>query len=164
MRQKKRGHSVMRFARLLYLKLVRINDSPQRIALGFGLGVFLGIFPGLGPVASLAAAMLLRVNRVSALLGCLITNTWISVVVFLLAVKSGAALFGLDAQAVVSEYKEYIRHFHVKDLMQASALTVFLPVVVGYCIVGLAVALVVYGAVLLILLYVKHRRSEFRNA
>jgi len=158
MYQKKRGHPVLRFCKFLYLKLVRIHDSPQRIALGFGLGVFLGILPGAGPIASLAAAVFLRVNRVSALLGCLITNTWLSVVTFLVAVKAGSALFGLDAQGLLAQYKDHVGHFHFRDLFQISVLKVFLPVAAGYCSIGLAVAMVLYAVALLVLLYVKQRR------
>jgi len=63
------------FFQLLYLKLIKINDTPQKIAFGFGLGVFSGIFPGTGPLAALFLALILRANRASALLGSLLTNT-----------------------------------------------------------------------------------------
>jgi uncharacterized protein (DUF2062 family) len=42
--RKKEGNRLQRFFKFLYLKLFRINDSPQRIALGFGAGAFMGIF------------------------------------------------------------------------------------------------------------------------
>ena len=33
-------NKVARFFKALYLKLFRINDTPQKIAIGFGVGVF----------------------------------------------------------------------------------------------------------------------------
>ena len=39
-------------------KLLGINDSPHRIALGIGLGLFLGVLPGTGVIAALAVAFI----------------------------------------------------------------------------------------------------------
>lgn len=57
--------------RYVYLKLVRKNDSPERVGRGAALGIFVGVFPTLwfGPVLSVAAAGLLGANRAAALLG-----------------------------------------------------------------------------------------------
>ena len=87
---------------LFYERLFKINDSPQKIALGLGLGVFAGILPGTGPLAALFLAFIFRANRASALLGSLATNTWISFVTFVLAIKIGSAILEvswLDVQA-----------------------------------------------------------------
>ena len=37
------------FFHVLYEKLVKIDDTPQRVALGFGVGIFIGNLPGVGP-------------------------------------------------------------------------------------------------------------------
>ncbi|PIR13657.1 MAG: hypothetical protein COV50_05635, partial [Flavobacteriales bacterium CG11_big_fil_rev_8_21_14_0_20_35_7] len=62
-----------------------MNDTPQRIALGLGLGSALGMLPGTGPLAALFLAVVFKVNRASAFLGSLATNIWLSLVTFLLA-------------------------------------------------------------------------------
>jgi uncharacterized protein (DUF2062 family) len=108
-------HKISHFFRLLYIKLFKINDSPQRIALGLGLGVFLGIIPGTGPLAALFLALLFRVNRASALLGSLLTNTWLSIVTFLLAIKVGSFIMRLNWQSVYADISKAI-----------------LPLIVGY--------------------------------
>jgi len=89
---------ISRFFKAVYLRLFRINDTPQKIALGLGLGVFMGVLPGTGPVAALALAFLLKVNRASALLGSVLTNTWLSIPVFLLSLRVGASFAGINYQ------------------------------------------------------------------
>ena len=84
----------MKWLRTLYRKLFLLNDSPQRIAIGFGLGVFLGMLPGTGPIASLVMATVLRVNKAAALAGSLLTNTWLSLVCLSLAIQIGDWLIG----------------------------------------------------------------------
>lgn len=150
MNNKKEGR-VKRFFRFLYLKLVRINDTPQRVALGLGLGVFLGLLPGTGPLASLALAFVFRLNRIAALLGSLMTNTWLSVVTFLLSVKVGAAIMGLNWQSVNQGVSGLFKSFHWADLLKISVLKLLLPVFIGYCVVGFFLALIVYLTVLAIL-------------
>jgi uncharacterized protein (DUF2062 family) len=84
-----------RFLKFIYIKLFRINDSLQRIALGFVLGVFLGVMPVTGPTDTLLLALLFRLNRASALLGCFLTNTWTTILTFLLAIKTGFYIMGV---------------------------------------------------------------------
>jgi len=69
--RKLRRERVMRFFRYAYLKLVRKNDSPERVGRGAAMGIFIGVFPTLwfGPVLSLAAAGLAGANRAAALVG-----------------------------------------------------------------------------------------------
>ncbi|TAN63593.1 DUF2062 domain-containing protein, partial [bacterium] len=47
-----------RRAKLIYLKLLRLDDPPERIALGAAIGVLMGILPtfGIGGVLSIILA------------------------------------------------------------------------------------------------------------
>ena len=132
------------FLKKLYIELFKINDTPQRIAAGLGLGVFLGILPGTGPLAALFLAWLLRLNRASALLGSLFTNTWLSIVTLLLSVKVGAAIMGLNWKEVREAWMLFLKDFHWVDLLKLSALNIILPVVVGYLTVAFCLGLAVY--------------------
>ncbi len=136
----------------LYEKLFKINDTPQRVSLGFGLGVFLGIMPGAGPIAALTLALFLRVNRASALLGSLLTNTWLSVVTFLLSLKTGSAIMKVPWQNVQSDWAVFIKEFRLVSLFKLSALKIILPVIVGYLAVAFCCGLIVYFVVLLMLI------------
>ena len=139
------------FLHTLYEKLIKINDSPQKIALGFSLGVFLGILPGVGPVAALILAALFKVNRMAALTGSLLTNTWISIVTFVLAVKIGSFLTGADWLGVYSQCKVLVENFHWKNLWNISLVKILHPVLIGYSVIGIGLALGTYIFALVIL-------------
>lgn len=65
-----------RWGRYIYLRLVRQNDAPDKVAKGVGLGVFIGIFPtfGVGTILAILIASWAKWNRVSAVLGTFIMN------------------------------------------------------------------------------------------
>ncbi len=145
------------FLKLIYSKLFKINDSPQKIALGFGLGVFLGILPGTGPVASLFLAFLLRLNRASALLGSLLVNTWINIVTFLLAIKIGSVIMGLNWQQVYNESLLIFKNFHFAGLFRLPVFKIILPLLIGYFIIALCAGVFAYIIVLVILSRIKRQ-------
>jgi hypothetical protein len=145
------NNKLSRFLKLVYLKIFRINDTPQKIALGFGLGVFAGIMPGIGPLAALTLSIILRVNRASALLGSFLTNTWLSLVTFLLSIKIGSCLIGVPWQEVQQQWMGIFKDFHWQDLLRLTALEIILPVLLGYLFIAFILALMVYATVLLIL-------------
>jgi len=74
--QRPRQSRIRRFAK----SLIRIDDSPKRIARGVAIGVFWGILPtfGLAIVFSIPTAFLLKANRLSAIVGTFVSNplTW----------------------------------------------------------------------------------------
>jgi len=144
---------IKRFFNLLYIKLFKINDSPQRIALGLGLGVFAGIIPGTGPLAALFLAFFLRANRASALIGSLLTNTWLSFATFLLAIKLGSGLFGISWQQLYEDWAHFLKGFNWHVLFQLSILKVILPVMVGYFLIAFCLGLIVYLTTLLALVF-----------
>ena len=143
-------HIKVFFSRL-YSQLAKVNDSPQRIALGFGVGVFLGIFPGTGPVAALAAAYLFRINKATALLGSVLTNTWLSVVTFLAAIKTGAFVLGVRWQDIYDQSKGLFSHFQWNIFFNVSVLNIVLPVMIGYTVIGFLCGVVGYTVVFFIL-------------
>ena len=57
-------------------RLLWIQDSPQKIALGLAIGVFWGIMPtfGFAILFSLPSALLLKGNRLAAILGTFVAN------------------------------------------------------------------------------------------
>jgi uncharacterized protein (DUF2062 family) len=122
--------------RALWEKIFRIDDTPQKIALGFGLGVTLGIFPGTGALASLFLAWVFRLNRLSALLGSLLVNTWLSVVSFLLALKAGAFLLGLSWQELFRQCQALVKNFSWQELFSLACLRLLWPVILGYLSIG----------------------------
>jgi uncharacterized protein (DUF2062 family) len=149
--KKKNKPSLIRLLRFIYLKLFRINDSPQKIAQGFGLGVFLGILPGTGPIAALFLAFILRVNRIGALLGSVLTNTWLSFLIFPLSIKVGSIIMDLRWQEVNSNWLRFLKEFRFRDLCKLSVLKIILPVIVGFFVIAFCLGLLTYLIALIIL-------------
>ncbi len=145
-------NSVLQFFKSIYTRLVAIHDTPQKVAQGFGLGVFLGIVPGVGPIASLVLATVFRMNRAAALLGSLLTNTWLSVITFFMAVKLGSAVFGIGWKNVQQNWNTLKANADWLDLFKLSALKIVFPVMLGYLIISLLAGILAYlitlGAIL----------------
>ena len=153
---------IKRLAKLAYLKLIRIKDSPLKVALGFGLGVFVGIMPLLGPAVALLLAFIFRVNRVSALVGSLLFNTWFSFIVLLLAIKIGAGVMGRDYHDVHADWDGLIKGFKWEKLFDTSIYDVFVPVGVGYLIISLFFT--VAASIILYMIIVRIRNKKLRGA
>lgn len=141
----------LRLFKVLYLKLFRINDTPQKIAIGVGVGVFFGVVPGMGPFAALTLAFILKINKAAALLGSILTNTWLSIPTFLVSVKIGSLVTGSQYAEVSRAWAALMRDFRWSTLAETSLGTIVIPVVAGYSIVGLIVGAVAYAATLTIL-------------
>ena len=135
----------------IFAKLFYINDSAERIALGVGLGVFSGLLPGTGPVAALFLAFVFRANRAAALLGSILTNTWLSLVTFILAIKLGSVILKLHWQEVYQKAQGLIQAFGWAKFFKLSFHEVFLPIVTGYIIIGLFLGVISYLITLLII-------------
>lgn len=134
-----------------YAKFFKINDSPQKIALGFGLGIFSGILPATGPLAALFLAFFFRVNKASALLGSLLTNTWLSFLIFIPALKIGAFLFGIQWQELRKSWFFNLTGFNWQGLFKLSLFKAVLPVIAGYFLIAFSLGLLVYFLALIVL-------------
>jgi uncharacterized protein (DUF2062 family) len=77
-------------------QLLHINDSPERTAAAFALGVFVGFSPflGLHTIIGLLLAFLLGLNRVAVLLGVYSNLPWIIGEYYAFSTMVGAALTG----------------------------------------------------------------------
>jgi len=150
----------MRLLKKLYIKLVKIDDTPQKIALGFGLGVFAGIMPMMGPVLALFLAYVFRVNKAGAFLGALFTNTWISILSLVLSVKVGAYMFGIEWATLYKSWSMLWKHFHWANLFKISALEIVLPIAAGYIAIAFIAALIAYVAALMLVISIKNARKK----
>ena len=143
--------NIKRSLQYFYLKILRIHDTPHRIALGIFSGIFSGVLPGAGPIFSLILAFILRANKAAALLGCIVVNTWISLVVLIPAMKIGSAICGIGFQELKKNVNGLRENFSFSDLMQVSFFNVLLPLMLGLCIVsaiiGIGAYIVSYGAI-----------------
>lgn len=148
--------SVKRLLKFLYLKLVRINDTPQRISLGLALGVFLGLFPGTGPVVAITLSIIFRLNRLATLIGSLVTNTWLSIAMLIPAIKLGSVILNLKWTDVYNDCMAFLASFQWAVLFKLSIYKIILPVFVGYVTIGLVLAILVYVVSISILNHKKY--------
>ena len=74
--------------------LLHIDDSPQRTAAAFALGVFFGFSPFLGfhTILGVVFAFLLNLNRVAVLLGVYSNLPWIIAPYYAFTTMAGAAI------------------------------------------------------------------------
>ncbi|MCX5678618.1 MAG: DUF2062 domain-containing protein [Candidatus Omnitrophica bacterium] len=151
---------ISRFLKAVYLKIFRINDTPQKIALGLGLGVFMGVLPGTGPIAALALALLFRVNRASALLGSILTNTWLSIPVFLLSLRTGAVITGVSYQALKNDWSLLIKDFHWATLLDLGVYKILMPILAGYALISLSIGIIAYALTLIVVVYGRRKKIK----
>ena len=139
------GERWRRWIRLQYLRLVRLNDTPDKIGWGVALGVFLGILPtfGVGLVMAYFLAAYLRVNRAAALAGALIMNPWTTPFFWTLSYVTGALILGLDWKRMVQTLKD----FNGGEISFGALVgqSVLLPYLLGNLVLSLTFALASYG-------------------
>lgn len=80
----------------LVKKLLHVEDTPERTALAYAIGVFLGFSPFLGfhTLLGLAIAFLFGLNRVAILLGVWTNNPWWVVPFYMVATWVGMWVTG----------------------------------------------------------------------
>lgn len=144
-------NKIKSFFQNIYKQILGMDDSPHHVALGFGVGVFLGILPFTGVVAAVALAVIFKFNRAAALLGSVITNTWLSVVTFFIAGRIGCVILGYDWESIVSQAKHVIFHFTWDGLFKTATLEILAPLFLGYLIIGALCGLLSYWIILTVL-------------
>ena len=77
-------------------KLLHIEDTPERTALAYAVGIFLGFSPFLGfhTLGGLAIAFLFGLNRVAILLGVWTNTPWWIVPYYMIAAWAGMRVTG----------------------------------------------------------------------
>ncbi len=92
--------SLKRWAEALF----RIEESPHRIALAFGVGVWIAFCPAFGihTVMALAIAYRFRLSRAALLLGAYLNNPWTVAPMYMAGTALGCLLLGVPTHAVSS--------------------------------------------------------------
>jgi uncharacterized protein (DUF2062 family) len=82
--------------------VLRVEDTPPRVALAFGVGMFIAFFPlpGAHTALALGAAFAFRLNRVAVLAGAWASNPWTIVPMLTGGTLLGCVLLGVSPSAV----------------------------------------------------------------
>ena len=84
-----------RLVKLGYLKLLRIDDSTEKIARGAALGAFIGLMPtlGVGFILCILCSFLLKVNKAAAIIASFVMNPFTAPVVWSGSIYIGKFIF-----------------------------------------------------------------------
>ena len=137
-----------RFVRALK-ELLLVDDTPHRLALSFGIGVWIAFFPiwGIHTLMALGLAFALRLSRAAMVVGAWVNNPWTAVPFYAAGTVLGCWVLGVPTD-------EDFR-------LEWTALRPFLwPFVVGNTIVGVVGGIVGYAALRWVL---ERRRAQSRG-
>jgi uncharacterized protein len=131
--------------------LLHIQDSPERTAAAFALGVFFGFSPflGLHTLLAIIAAFLLDMNRVAVLLGVYSNLPWFLAPYYAIATMVGAELTG---KRPPPDFRSHLGQLFEQSLFQEHfwrSLVVLLkpllwPYTVGSMLCAIVLALAAY--------------------
>ncbi|MBI5189666.1 MAG: DUF2062 domain-containing protein [Nitrospirae bacterium] len=138
------GNRIRRWLKLQYVRVVRLQDSPEKIAAGLALGVALGILPsfGLGIIIALFTAGIFRVNKASAVIGTLIMNPWTATFFWALSYLAGSLILGQDLRETIELIKTLKGHTDLWKSLVGSRL--LLPYIIGNMLVTVAASAMFY--------------------
>ncbi|HKL26252.1 MAG TPA: DUF2062 domain-containing protein [Desulfuromonadales bacterium] len=86
-----RSIGILRQAKLILVRFVRLRGEPDEIAKGVALGIFIGMTPtfGLQMIIAIFLAFLLKENRLAALVGVWVTNPVTAPVIYAIEYEIG---------------------------------------------------------------------------
>lgn len=98
--------SFIRQLKLNLVRFIRLRGTPDEIAKGVALGIFIGMTPTMGfqmPIA-LFCAVLLKENKLAAVLGVWITNPVTAPFIYALEYETGRLLLGMSRLQLPQEF------------------------------------------------------------
>jgi len=126
--------------------LLQVEDTPHRIALAFGIGVWLAFFPILGihTVLALLIAYLFRLNRAAMLVGVYVSNPWTLAPLYMAGTVLGCEIFGVSSEGLsVIDWSLHGRAFY--RALFAGLEPYVWPFVVGNTLLGVLAGIVGYA-------------------
>jgi uncharacterized protein (TIGR03546 family) len=126
--------------------LVKINNTPENIALGIALGVFIGITPlyGFHTVIVILMAMLIpRTNKIAILVGSNISIPPTAPFISWGGYEIGRRIFDHKYPAIQWTYLKHFRYSDIKEIL--------FPLFLGSFILGLILAICSYFIILVMI-------------
>ncbi len=136
-------------------QVVGVKDSPRKIALSFGIGVFIGMSPLLGfhTLLGIVVAWALRLNKFVTIVGVYITNPWTIVPIYTFATWLGARLLGIEHILPEIDWHSTGVTELIRDLEP-----ILPPFIAGSLFLGAVCGMI--GYVLIYYAVIKQRKSE----
>ncbi len=139
--------------------LFALEDTPERIALAFSLGVFLAFSPllGLHTFLGLVFAFLFGLNRFALLLGVFINNPWTLVPIYAAGTYLGGLLGGFPARPQLPHFNWHALWGSAFWLQLAGQRSILKPLVLGSSLLSIIAATLAY---LTALHFIRRRRAR----
>lgn len=100
-----RNIGILRQAKLILVRFVRLRGEPEEVAKGIALGILIGMTPtfGLQMIIAIFLAYLLKENRLAALVGVWITNPVTAPVIYAIEYEIGRILLKMPRAELPGE-------------------------------------------------------------
>lgn len=157
--------------RRFFQKILQINDTPESIALGTAIGVFIAMTPTVGVqmILVLIVNTMCRANRLAGVAMVYISNPVTMIPIYWIDYVVGTRLIGMEAinrerfEEVFQQFVTDLEHIDwwaaLGDFAAVNA-EVFLPMLVGGCLLGLLLALPAYPITLRVVRVHQRRRAH----
>ncbi len=142
--------------------MLTLDDTPERIALAFAIGVFFAFSPllGLHTFLGLLVAFLFGLNRAAVLVGVFINNPWTLVPIYSTATYVGGLLIGFPATAPMPQFG-WKQLFHSTFWHQLSSQWILIkPLLLGSSILSVLGALLSFLAVRHLIVKLRAYRTQ----
>ncbi|MGY8985995.1 MAG: DUF2062 domain-containing protein [Sphingomonadales bacterium] len=147
------------------LRILRIPDTPYRIAAGFAIGSAVSFTPFMGfhILLGLALCFFLRANYVATAIGTIVGNPWTFPFIWLLTYNTGMWILGLPIDGgFMSKFNGNL--FFISPL--EAVLPVLGPMVVGGITIGIVAFWVTYLPIISIISHYRRQKEvkkEFKK-
>lgn len=123
--------------------LLHVEDTPHRIALAFGIGVFIAFFPiwGVHTAMALGIAFLFRLSRAATLIGAYLNNPWTMAPMYTAGTLLGCGILGVSPHGLAGiEW----RYSSLRGVLLEALKPYLWPFVLGNTLLGVVSAVVAY--------------------
>lgn len=153
--------------KLLCKRLFLLNDTPERLALAFALGVFLAFSPllGLHTILAFCFSFLFGLNRVAMLVGVFVNNPWTLVPIYGAGTWLGGLFVGFPSRSSLPSFELSAIISSSFWLRLAEQWPILEPMVLGSFILSVLAAILAYMAALHMIrrLRVEHCAKSLQN-
>lgn len=137
-------------------QLLHLNDTPERTALAFSIGVFFSFSPfvGLHTIMGLTTAFLFKLNRLALLVGVYVNNPWTLAPAASLGTALGFYLLGTENRFADASWDSMLSGHFWKEMF-SDIEHLLLPFFLGNLILSVVAGMIAYLVLRRIL--VRHR-------
>lgn len=163
LKKRKKTSWIKRYYKYFLWRIRRLQEQPKAIARGFAVGVFTGSFPffGLQMIAALLLAILLKANKVTAMMGTWISNPFTYVPIFFFNYQIGVFIL----EKIFNIQLNYLDEFNSESWQNLadSGLEITTTLLIGCFFVGLTLSIGAYYLILIIIEKQNKNLQKYRH-